>query len=80
VQLDAKAKAAPNPTGRTQAGGQNQSSVPYQQVYAAYKQTADDALSNGEVPPELRDYVRDYFSSLAPGQQPPAQQPPAQRR
>ncbi len=70
VQLEGKAKAAPNPNGRGQTGATNQSNVPYQQVYASYKKTADDALSNGEVPAELRDYVREYFSGLTPGQQP----------
>ena len=30
--------------------------------------SADDALQNGDVPAEYRDYVRDYFSSLNPKQ------------
>lgn len=50
---------------RTAAGGQSR--VPYTQVYGQYAQAADEALQTGEVPAELRDLVRDYFSSLNPG-------------
>ena len=57
---------APNPNARTNPGVSNQSTVPYQQVYSQYAKTADDALRNGEVPSDLRDYVHDYFSSLDP--------------
>lgn len=38
--------------------------VPYQQVYREYRQQATEALAQGRVPPHLRDYVRDYFTSL----------------
>jgi membrane protein implicated in regulation of membrane protease activity len=68
VLPDPKSQAAPNPSGKanTAPGGDN--TVPYQEVYADYSKVADEALQTGEVPPEMRDYVRDYFSSLDPNQ------------
>jgi hypothetical protein len=56
----------PNPNARLNPGVSNQATVPYQQVYPQYARTADDAISSGQVPAGLRDYVRDYFSSLDP--------------
>lgn len=38
--------------------------VPYQEVYAGYRQQATTALEQETVPPDLRDYVRDHFSLL----------------
>jgi hypothetical protein len=57
---------APNPNGRPNPGVDNSSTVPYQQVYRDYAKVADEALQSGQVPPGMRDYVRDYFSSLDP--------------
>jgi hypothetical protein len=45
-------------------GGRSAPRVPYQQVYPQYRQQATEALERGAVPPHLRDYVRDYFTSL----------------
>ncbi len=69
VQLqEGRGVAAPNPQGRPNQAPNGNSNVPYQSVYSSYAQAADEALQNGEVPSELRDYVRDYFSSLNPRQ------------
>ncbi|MCL4504705.1 MAG: DUF4175 domain-containing protein [Chloroflexi bacterium] len=57
-----------NPNASVNPGVSNQATVPYQQVYAQYAKTADDAIQSGYVPAGLRDYVRDYFSSLDPRQ------------
>ena len=65
---EAQGRASANPNGRPNQAPGGQSSVPYQQVYADYAKTADDALQNGDVPAEYRDYIRDYFSSLNPKQ------------
>lgn len=61
-----KGQNVPNPNAQTNPGVSNEATVPYQQVYPQYARTADDAISNGQVPSDLRDYVRDYFSSLDP--------------
>ena len=45
-------------------GGQGAPLVPYQRVYQEYRRQATEALTQGRVPPHLRDYVRDYFTSL----------------
>ena len=67
VQLPtAGGDSAPNPSGRPNPGVPTGATVPYQQVYREYAQAADEAMQRGAVPPALRDYVRDYFSSLDP--------------
>ena len=63
---DPKGETAPNPNGQKNIAPDGQSSVAYQEVYGEYSKAADDAISNNEVPPDKRDYVRDYFSSLDP--------------
>jgi DNA segregation ATPase FtsK/SpoIIIE-like protein len=63
---DTKGETAPNPNGQKNIAPDGQSSVAYQEVYGDYSKAADDAISNNEVPPDKRDYVRDYFSSLDP--------------
>jgi len=50
----------------TSPGDPGASSVPYNQVYAAYAQAVRQAIDNGQVPPSLRSIVREYFSSLEP--------------
>jgi hypothetical protein len=40
--------------------------VPYREVYADYAGQAGAALEGGHVPLGLKQYVRDYFSSLEP--------------
>ncbi|MCS7056864.1 MAG: hypothetical protein NZM18_11915 [Thermoflexales bacterium] len=66
VLPEAQSQAVPNPAGRTSTAPGGSSSVPYEQVYGDYARAADEALQSGRVPPEMRDYVRDYFSSLDP--------------
>lgn len=40
------------------------SSVPYQAVLPKYEKSAETALSKGDVPPQMRTKVRDYFDAL----------------
>ena len=40
--------------------------VPYDRVYADYQEQAAQALENSYIPQGVKDYVRDYFSSLDP--------------
>lgn len=40
--------------------------VPYREVYAEYAEQAGSALEGGYIPLGLKQYVRDYFSSLEP--------------
>jgi hypothetical protein len=49
------------PTGAPQRGP----IVPYQQVVAAYGETAHQALDRANLPPSLRSYVRKYFSTVS---------------
>ena len=42
--------------------------VPYSQVYSQFYQYALTTLDRGYVPLSVKDYVRDYFSSLDPAQ------------
>ncbi len=41
--------------------------VPYEQVYREYASTAYEALNEDYVPLGMKNFVRDYFSSLDPG-------------
>jgi hypothetical protein len=66
VLPDARSPTAPDPSGRAAPAPVGSSSVPYERVYADYARAADEALQRGRVPPDMRDYVRDYFSSLDP--------------
>jgi phosphate/sulfate permease len=40
------------------------SDIPYQDMLPKYEKTEESALSKGEIPPEMRTKVRDYFDSL----------------
>ncbi len=68
VLPEAQSQAAPDPSGHTSTAPGGGSSVPYEQVYGDYSKAADEALQSSRVPPDMRDYVRDYFSSLDPNQ------------
>jgi hypothetical protein len=68
VLPDTQGQNVPNPSGRASTAPGGDSSVPYEEVYGEYAKVADDALQTGQVPPDMRDYVRDYFSSLDPNQ------------
>jgi hypothetical protein len=58
--------------GQTQQGGQvgtgtdNGTLTPYQQVFSDFDTYAQTSLDRGYVPLSVKDYVRDYFSSLNP--------------
>ena len=41
-------------------------SVPYRDVYADYSEQAGAALEGSYIPLGMKQYVRDYFSSLEP--------------
>ena len=64
--------AAPVATGRPSRGTRpgtgtdNGVLTPYQQVYADFERYAQTSLDRGYVPLSVKDYVRDYFSSLDP--------------
>jgi hypothetical protein len=47
-------------------GTNNPSQVPYSQVFAEYANAYRQAIDSGQVPPQLRDLIRQYFSSLEP--------------
>nr|MBA2700953.1 hypothetical protein [Chloroflexota bacterium] len=58
--------------GQSQQGSQNGtgtnngSLTPYEQVYADFERYAQTSLDREYVPLSVKDYVRDYFSSLDP--------------
>lgn len=47
-------------------GVNNPALVPYQQVYQNYADAAAEAVDREQIPADMRDLVRDYFSQLAP--------------
>ena len=58
--------------GQGQGQGQgtdNQSEVPYTNVFQDFYDFAITSLDRSYVPLDVKDYVRDYFSSLNPTQQ-----------
>ncbi len=50
----------------TGTGTDNGVLTPYQQVYADFQRYAQTSLDRGYVPLSVKDYVRNYFSSLDP--------------
>ena len=46
--------------------GDEQSIVPYTQVFGDYRNAANEALADDYIPLGLKGYIRDYFSSLEP--------------
>jgi len=60
------------PTGTTQGSGVNTpSGVPYDQVYQQYRDQALQGIDDPNIPPELREYIRQYFSTINPNAPPP---------
>jgi hypothetical protein len=49
-----------------QPGATNPSLVPYRNVYQSYAAAAAETMERERIPTEMQDYVRDYFSQLAP--------------
>ena len=52
--------------GPTTPGDQNQSLVPYSEVYSHYEQINNQAMENNQVPPQFTQIIRNYFDSLKP--------------
>jgi hypothetical protein len=52
----------------TGSGTDNGVLTPYQQVFNDFNKYAQTSLDRGYVPLSVKDYVRDYFSSLDPKQ------------
>jgi hypothetical protein len=48
---------------------QNDAQVSYRQVHARYQEQAVQSLQNNYIPIGLKDLVKDYFTSLSPGQE-----------
>jgi hypothetical protein len=55
----------PNP----EEGLRNDPQVSYRQVHARYQEQAVQSLQNNYIPIGLKDLVKDYFTSLSPGQE-----------
>jgi len=47
-------------------GQPGRATVPYRDVFPAFREAAAAALEREYIPPGLRDYVREYFSRLEP--------------
>jgi hypothetical protein len=43
--------------------------VPYDEVFSDYSDAANQALENDYIPLGMKDVVRDYFTSIEPGQE-----------
>lgn len=71
IELDADCEASPENCGELLSStpseiGEEESVVPYEEVYAEYANTAYEALSEDYIPIGMKGYIRDYFSSLEP--------------
>lgn len=66
-QIPGSGGAGAPPSGTTQGPGANApSSVPYNEVYEQYRDAALSGLDDGSIPPEYREYIRQYFSDIDP--------------
>lgn len=68
IELDPNSSNAPIQEGEFSQNASGNTSVPYNQVFSDYSDAANRALESDYIPLGLRDVVRDYFSSLEPGQ------------
>lgn len=71
LELDANCEAAPENCGELLSTnpseiGDEQSVVPYEEVYGEYANTAYETLAEDYIPIGMKGYIRDYFSSLEP--------------
>lgn len=66
VELETDDNDAPSIEGEFQANPDGESTVPYNQIFSTYADSANSALENGYVPLGVRDVVRDYFTSIEP--------------
>jgi hypothetical protein len=53
--------------GKGSEAEEGEALVPYDEVYTDYQAEAASALENSYIPLGIKEYVRDYFSSLEPG-------------
>ena len=68
IILEPDGSSAPVVEGEFAQNPDGQSQVPYNQVYDSYVGDVNRALDSDYIPLGLRDVVRDYYSSLEPGQ------------
>jgi hypothetical protein len=68
INLEPDGSDAPLQQGEFTQNPTGNSTVPYNQVFSDYSDAANQALESDYIPLGLRDVVRDYFSSLEPGQ------------
>ena len=71
VELSAECEASPENCGELlnttpSEIGDEESVVPYEEVYAEYANTAYESLAEDYIPIGMKGYIRDYFSSLEP--------------
>lgn len=66
VELETDDNDAQSIEGEFQDNPDGESTVPYNQVFSSYADSANSALENGYVPLGVRDVVRDYFTSIEP--------------
>lgn len=70
VQVNGQQSASGRQQVEQGAGPQDPTSsqalVPYSQLYQQYKQQASDTMDSSYIPLNMKDLVRDYFTSLAP--------------
>ena len=74
VELPAECIASPEDCGELLSQSptditDEDSVVPYEQVYREYSTTAYEALAEDYVPLGMKGYIRDYFSSLEPSEE-----------
>ena len=60
------ATARPSRATAPGQGSNNGTLTPYQQVFTDFERYAQTSLDRGYIPLSVKDYVRDYFSSLDP--------------
>jgi hypothetical protein len=73
IELPAECIADPDACGgllneRPTAFGDEESRVPYSEVFADYRDAAYQALETEPIPLGMKGYIRDYFSSLEGGE------------
>jgi hypothetical protein len=68
IVLEPDTSDVPVQEGEFSQNPSGQSLVPYNEVFSDYSDAANRALDQDYIPLGLRDVVRDYFSSLEPGQ------------
>ena len=71
IELPAECRANPSACGSLLSEtdtefSDEESLVPYDQVYGDYRDAAYEALDDDYVPLGYREFIRDYFASLEP--------------